>query len=47
MQVCSDGHDEIVHDNRECPLCLVIREKQELEKDIENLQEEIKELQNE
>ena len=26
MDICSDGHDEIVHTNHTCPLCAVLTE---------------------
>lgn len=37
MDVCSDGHDEIVHDSRKCPFCAYIstRDDQEHELDME------------
>ncbi len=49
MEICTGGsgkhkHDEIAHAERDCPLCLMIDEKAELEAKIENLNEEINEL---
>jgi len=26
MQVCDENHDEIVHDGRKCPLCVLMGE---------------------
>lgn len=37
MTICEDGHDEIVFDGRECPLCNEIEKRKELEKEIEKL----------
>ena len=45
MELCSDGHEEICHDQRLCPVCEVILEMQkqidQLESNIEELQQQI------
>jgi len=44
MDMCSDGHIEIVWDNghkKKCPLCQVISELKEVEENIESLQNEL------
>ena len=44
MNLCSDGHDEICHEGRECPACNAIAEKvtkiEELENRIQVLEDE-------
>lgn len=41
MFLCSDGHEEVCHESRQCPACAVIKEK---DKEIENKDEEIQSL---
>lgn len=43
MNLCSSGHEEIVYDERHCPLC----ERLEEIKDLKNKIEELKERENE
>ena len=54
MDICSSGHDEIVYDERNCPLCEangqieeLEKEKKELETTNETLEERIYELEQE
>ena len=44
MELCSDGHDEVCYECRNCPLCEEIKEKLALESTIAELQEQIAEL---
>lgn len=44
MDICGDGHEEIVYDTLKCPLCETLDEMEELEKTITNLQVEIEVL---
>ncbi len=41
MYLCSDGHEEICHENRECPFCEM---KNNLEKQLYNANEQIEDL---
>lgn len=43
MRTCDDGHDEVAYDNvtRDCPVCVIICEIDDLKVDIEKLEEEI------
>ena len=41
MNLCSSGHDEICHEGRNCPVCVIISEK---DAEIEELNGEIDEL---
>lgn len=34
MNICSDDHEEIVHEGRNCPMCGVIEEINDLEEQI-------------
>lgn len=48
MELCSDGHDEICHDERKCPICTLIasmearheEEKEDLTNNITDLTSE-------
>ena len=51
VNICSSGHAEIVHDERECPLCTAIDERDSLDdklgearKEIESLTREVEKL---
>lgn len=48
MNLCSDGHEEICYEGRECPLCEVITRRndqiEQLEDQIADLKIEIGEL---
>ena len=41
MNLCGDGHEEIVYDGRRCPLCTAVARIAELEKEVENLEYEL------
>ena len=54
MKICKDGHDEIIYDSLDCPLCEVLEflknSQDDVEKHldaIEDLQSEIEDLKNE
>ena len=42
MNLCSDGHEEICHESRKCPVCEALAEK---DNEIESLKEKIENLQ--
>ena len=51
MEICKNGHDEIIHNETWCPLCKANKEyskleeeNQELEKIVEELQKTIEEM---
>ena len=44
MELCSDNHEEICYEGKECPLCNVMEKKDELENKIEDLDMKIVEL---
>jgi hypothetical protein len=48
MNLCSDGHDEICHEGRKCPVCELIKEHEKnaevLEDKITGLESEIEDL---
>ncbi len=41
MNLCDDKHEEICFEGRDCPMCILINEK---DNEIRDLQKEIKEL---
>jgi len=41
MELCSNGHDEVCYDSRNCPVCAMI---DDLEDQIRELQEKIDDL---
>ena len=43
MEICYHGHDEIVHNERKCPICELIETKNE---EIASLRDEIADLTN-
>lgn len=49
MELCSNGHDEVCYDCKECPVCEMEASKDkrinELEKEVSNLENDIYELQ--
>jgi hypothetical protein len=47
MNICSDGHDEIVYDGRNGPLCLAQETIKELEDRLDNAKDNIKSLERE
>lgn len=46
MNMCDDGHDEIVYDRNVCPLCSANDEIKELEEEVGELSRELGELKN-
>ena len=44
MTVCNDSHEGIAFEGRNCPLCAVIEEKEELEKKVEKLEDDLRVL---
>ena len=47
MDVCGYGHDEIVYNERECPLCLANKEYNALEEKLADLEEQVAALKEE
>ena len=45
MEMCDSHHEEIVHDERNCPLCEALDVIKQQEKDIEELNAKIERLQ--
>ncbi len=41
MDLCSDGHEEVCFETRECPACAAIGEKQS---EIDDMKSELKEV---
>lgn len=41
MRMCDDGHEEVVYECRECPLCKAMREIAELERENSELKDEL------
>ena len=44
MQVCNDSHEAIVYEGRNCPLCAIMEEKQEHEKKLEKVEDDLRDL---
>lgn len=44
MNMCSSGHEEIVYDDNNCPLCEALASIAELEDEIGELEAKIEEL---
>ena len=44
MEICDDNHDEIVFDSRNCPLCDEISNREQLERELNEANEEIEKL---
>ena len=44
MKICSQHHDEIVYDGRDCPLCEANQTVADRDKEIEDLCDEIESL---
>ena len=47
MNLCSDGHEEIVHSDRRCPLCDTISEYNEEQDEVLKLKEMFSDLKSE
>ena len=47
MQLCSDGHDEVCFDQKNCPACELLKMNIDLEDKIYDLKEDIEKLNNE
>ena len=46
MYLCDDKHDEVCYESRNCPVCESTKEIDRLQREIEELQEELKEERN-
>lgn len=44
MNLCSDGHDEVCYEGRDCPCCELIKTNSDLEDEIYDLKKEVEEL---
>lgn len=44
MNLCSENHDEVCYETRDCPACVKVEEIEVLEATISALREEIKTL---
>ena len=44
MEICNSGHEEVVHNERNCPACELMDLVKNLERDVENLNERINEM---
>lgn len=44
MNNCSDGHEEIVYTCQGCPLCSAMTQILKYEKEIESLQDDLKDV---
>ena len=44
MNLCDDGHVEVCFEDRHCPVCAVIEERDKLETQLDDAREEIKAL---
>lgn len=44
MNLCNDGHEEICYEGRNCPVCESKKEIDRLERETEDLRDEIKEM---
>lgn len=41
MYICWDGHDKIVHEGRDCPACELKSDKEDLERENEELRDKL------
>jgi len=46
MELCFDGHEEVCYEGKSCPACELVEATISLNKEIENLKEEIEKLNN-
>jgi transcription initiation factor IIE alpha subunit len=44
MNLCSDGHEEIVHEGRTCPVCDKQEELDRAKQEIDDLESEVQDL---
>ena len=44
MNLCSDGHEEVCYETRDCPCCEEISAKNTLIDEIEDLKEQIRNI---
>lgn len=44
MNICADGHEEVIHEGMTCPVCEAQKETEEAEMKIADLEEEIEKL---
>lgn len=44
MTLCSDGHDEVCYEGRDCPACLLLETIKEKDDEIQSLNLEIDSL---
>ena len=44
MTLCSDGHDEVCFDGRNCPVCAELDNIKDYKKTIETLEKQISDL---
>lgn len=44
MELCEDGHDQVVFDARNCPVCEELKKISDMEDKIYDLGEQIKDL---
>ena len=44
MEICSNGHSEIVYDERDCPFCEHIKDLELVTKEKEQLQQELDDI---
>jgi hypothetical protein len=47
MDLCSNGHDEVCYEGRNCPACLIKEDRGYLEDDLIKLETKIRELEEE
>jgi len=43
MNLCDDGHDEVCYEGKKCPVCAVLKQNDDILKEIEDLQEQLRE----
>lgn len=44
MELCEDGHDQVCFDGRNCPACELLKTISDMEDQVFDLNEKIKEL---
>lgn len=47
MNICGEYHDEVCYEGRICPVCEVIKEKEELQDEVDKLKEDLQFYENE